>query len=68
MRKIHPGVWLVIAAAFGFAGFMLFNQIGSYGADKNHTNTLFTWTAILCTLAFLYSGWRSTQGWKPNDK
>lgn len=42
MRKIHPGVWLVLAAIFSFGCFILFNQVGSYGADKNHTNSLFT--------------------------
>lgn len=69
MKKIHPGVWLLLAAIFGFGAFITFNQIGSYGADKNHTNGLFTVLGVVLTLIALLCGWEAkTKGETPRDR
>jgi uncharacterized membrane protein YdjX (TVP38/TMEM64 family) len=65
VNKIFLNPWYIASAVTAFASVIFFFQIGSYGADKNNTNGLFTILGIVFgvgAIALFGKAWKTSGG------
>lgn len=66
--KISTKTYWLITVVAAFAAMISYFQIGSYGADKNNTNTLFLILGIVFTIIALFSVYQVAKKWGSSSK